>query len=301
MQQLIGAQPIDYGICRGLMYALRARYPFLGLCPIGRSEAGRTLDALMLGEGEQAVLLCGAIHAQESITATVLLCLCEQLCQGLDRGGTVCDIELRRVLSGRRVWIIPMCNPDGVDIARHGAQAAGRYAALVRRVAGEHPAVWQANARGVDLNHNFDAGWDVLQQMERAQGIVGPSARQWGGLRPESESETRALADLCRAQRFRHIVCLHTQGEEIYWQYGNNTPPQAELMARVAASVSGYRVAQPQGLASHGGMKDWFIESIGNPAFTLEMGIGQNPLAWQQFDGIYNKAREMLLLFAVAM
>jgi g-D-glutamyl-meso-diaminopimelate peptidase len=48
-------------------------------------------------------------------------------------------------------------------------------------------------------------------------------------------------------------------------------------------------------------MKDWFIETIGNPAFTLEMGIGQNPLAWQQFDGIYNKAREMLLLFAVAM
>lgn len=301
MKQLICAQPVDHGVCRGLTYALRARYPFLGLCPIGRSEAGRSIDALWLGEGEQAVLLCGAIHAQESITALVLLRLCEQLCEGLEQGAEVCQVELRRVLRERRVWMIPLCNPDGVDIARYGAEAAGIYAPLVRSVAGEHPAVWQANARGVDLNHNFDAGWEILQQMERAQGILGPSARQWGGPSPESERETRALADLCRAQRFRHVVCLHTQGEEIYWQYGDNTPPQAQLMAQIAASVSGYRVAQPTGLASHGGMKDWFIGAIGNPAFTIEMGLGRNPLAWQQFDEIYQKAREMLLLFAAAM
>ena len=72
-------------------------------------------------------------------------------------------------------------------------------------------------------------------------------------------------------------------------------------MAQIAASVSGYRAAQPQGLAGHGGFKDWFIEKTGRPGFTIEMGKGQNPLPIEQFEEIYQKAREMLLLFALAM
>ena len=116
------------------------------------------------------------------------------------------------------------------------------------------------------------------------------------GPHPESEPETRALAALCRRVCFRHVVALHSQGEEIYWRYGAHTPPQSEMMARVLSAVSGYAVADPAASASHGGFKDWFIDTFHRPGFTLELGRGQNPLPLREFESIYQKAREMLLL-----
>ena len=301
MEWITRPQQMGYGACRGLIYALRGRYRFLRRCPVGRSEAGRVIEALQLGQEGPPVLLAAAIHGEERLTALFLLRLCEELCCGLDRGGRVADLELRRAFAGRQLWMIPLCNPDGAEIALHGAEAAGPYAPLVRRIAGEHPSFWQANARGVDLNHNFDAGWQQLHQMERQAGIDGPAPRQWGGPAPESESETRALTRLCRETPFRYLVTLHTQGEEIYWEYGERTPPAAAVMAEIAATVSGYRAAAPEGLASHGGYKDWFIRETGRPGFTVELGKGKNPLPVSCFEEAYEQAREMLLLFAAAM
>ena len=73
------------------------------------------------------------------------------------------------------------------------------------------------------------------------------------------------------------------------------TMPFTGSLSPVMASVSGYAVAQPQGLAAHGGFKDWFIESTGRPGFTIELGKGENPLPLADFESIYGKAREMLL------
>ena len=135
--------------------------------------------------------------------------------------------------------------------------------------------------------------------MERENGIDGPSPRQFGGACAESEPETRALTALCRRAQFRHVLALHSQGEEIYWQYGERTPDTARMMANILAASSGYAVAEPTGLASHGGFKDWFIEEMGRPGFTIEMGRGKNPLPLDEFEPIYEKAREMLLLAAL--
>lgn len=103
---------------------------------------------------------------------------------------------------------------------------------------------------------------------------------------PESEPETAALTGLCRQAGFRHVLALHTQGEEIYWRYGDNTPSRSRVMAEIMGATSGYAVADPEGLASHGGFKDWFIQEMGRPGFTLEMGKGENPLPLSDFDGL---------------
>lgn len=192
-----------------------------------------------------------------------------------------------------------MVNPDGVDIALRGSGAAGPSPSRPPPWGPTSPGRWQANARGVDINHNFNAGWALLQELERKKGIDGPAARQWCGPCPESEPETQALTGLCGRFRFRHVVALHSQGEEIYWRYGDRTPPQARMMADVMGAASGYQVADPEGLASHGGFKDWFIDSTGRPGFTIELGLGVNPLPVSDFESLYAKAREMLLLAAL--
>lgn len=292
-------QPTDAGAVQGMVYALRGRYRFLDALPVGGSVLGRDITALMLGSGRERVLYAGGFHGQEWITSWVLLRLCEDICEAISQDGHIQEIDFRRALSGRSLIFVPQVNPDGVAIALHGSASAGRYAEQVAALGGDTPGLWQANARGVDINHNFNAGWALLQEMERKKGIDGPAPRQWRGPQPESEPETQAITALCRKARFRHVVAMHAQGEEIYWRYGPRTPPCARVMAEVMASASGYTAADPEGLASHGGFKDWFIEETGRPGFTIELGRGVNPLPVESFEAVYEKAQEMLLLAAL--
>lgn len=298
MQHLIKPQPMDYGAVRGLSTALCGRYRFLQAVPLGQSVLRRTIGGLMLGNGEETVLIAATFHAQEWLTAFVCLRLCENLCYAIKHRCPLCEWDVRRALGDRRLLFVPLVNPDGVEIALHGSHSAGAFSHTVHTLGGDIHGRWQANVRGVDLNHNFNAGFEKLQQAERQKGIFAPSPRQWGGPFAESEPETEVMASLCRRIPFRHVVALHSQGEEIYWQYGEKTPEQSLLMAQVMASVSGYRVAHPTGLASYGGFKDWFIETFERPGFTIELGLGENPLPLETFESIYQKAQEMLLVAA---
>lgn len=288
--RLVRPQPVDYGVMHGLVSALRGRYAALRLMVVGRSLLGREIPALVLGEGaDTRVLMAAAFHGQEWLTTLCALRLCEEMCSHLRAELPLCGVSLTRALQGRQVWFVPMCNPDGVEIARYGSVAAGAFAATAARMGADTPGVWRGNARGVDINSNFNAGWEEMQALAQKSG-------KNCGESPESEPETRAMADLCRRVSFRHAVALHTQGEEIYWRYGEHTPPQSRLMAQVLSSVSGYVVADPSESAAHGGFKDWFIDYFARPAFTLELGLGKNPLPIREFECIYQKAREMLLL-----
>ncbi len=297
--RLVTPHAADSGTVRGLIYALRGRYRFLDVFPIGQSVLERDIWALRLGNGRERVLYAAAVHGQEWITALLVLRLCEEMCEALRLGRSLAGLDLRRAMADRSLLMVPLVNPDGVDIARYGADAAGRYRPTVAALMHSDGRGWQANARGVDINHNFNAGWEKLQEMERKKCIFGPAPTQWGGAAPHSEPETRALVRLCEQQDLRYAIALHTQGEEIYWRYGDATPPQARMMADVLATLSGYTVADPEGLASHGGFKDWFIQHYRRPAFTVECGKGKNPLPVEDMEGIYRQLAEMLVVGAL--
>lgn len=94
-------------------------------------------------------------------------------------------------------------------------------------------------------------------------------------------------------------IALHSQGEEIFWQYGNIIPPRSETIAKVLAAASGYRLVDNSGLASHGGFKDWFIEYFNKPAYTVEIGKGKNPLPLSDFEDIFAKTLPMFALSTV--
>ena len=294
-RRLVTPQPVDYGVVRSLCAALCGRYPVLRPAVIGRSVLGREIPALLLsagGEG-QAVLMAAAFHGQEWLTALCALRLCEELCAAERGRCSLCDVPVHKALRDRQIWFVPLANPDGVEIARYGSIAAGGYAASAAQAGADIPGVWQTNARGVDINHNFNAGWAEMQDPAAKN---GKNIRNLSGPEAESEPETRALAQLCRRHSFRHVVALHSQGEEIYWQSGEHTPPQSRMMARVLGSVSGYAVAQPAATAAHGGFKDWFIDCFHRPGFTIELGRGRNPLPVSDFEPLYERTREMLAL-----
>lgn len=298
MSRIVTPLIADSRNVHALCDALCRTYPALTHTVIGRSVCGRPIEALTLGQGRHAVLFAAAFHAQEWLTALVCLRLLEDLCRlhGGERLGSRFD---RADLSSRQLVFVPLVNPDGADIAVHGASAGGSHAALLHLLGADIKGLWQANAAGIDLNHNFDAGRAVLRRIEREHGITKPGPRRFGGSSAESEPETRALCTLCRRTAFSHVVALHSQGEEIYWQYGERTPPEACMAARIMGSLSGYTPASPDAIASHGGFKDWFIEQTGRMGFTVELGRGRNPLPLDDLDAIYDKTREMLLFAAL--
>ena len=90
------------------------------------------------------------------------------------------------------------------------------------------------------------------------------------------------------------ILTLHTQGEEIYYTSGGYAPPGAKQIAAQLGRLSGYTVSEPEGLASYGGLTDWFIKEFDRPSFTIECGKGENPLPESRYFNIYAGLREML-------
>ncbi|NLA76710.1 MAG: gamma-D-glutamyl-meso-diaminopimelate peptidase, partial [Clostridiales bacterium] len=215
MEKIVKACVFDYEKSREIFYSLKDRFPFADYSVCGHSWAGRAMFSMSLGRGEKRVLLAGGFHGQEWLTCIVLLRFFERLCNAVEKKERLCGIRLNSALKERTIVFIPCTNPDGVQIALKGASGAGCYAGLCHRVSGGDFSDWNANARGVDINHNFDAGWEILRQMEINDGIRGPSPRRYGGSSPESEPETQALTRLCREAHFRHALALHSQGEEI--------------------------------------------------------------------------------------
>lgn len=278
---------------------LTEQFPFLKYGPIGESRCGRKIESFSLGCEDEQVLFCGAFHGMEWLTSLLLFRFLETVCRCVETGGSVCGINIDRFLDRRGLIIIPCVNPDGVEISLNGECAAGKYERLVSEIADGKAHRWQANAFGVDINHNFNAGWRELKLREQNCGISGPSITQYGGEMPESEPETKALTKLCRTRNIRHATAFHSQGEEIYWSYGSETPKRSRLMAEVMARSSGYALSSPSGLAIGGGFKDWFIEELKKPAFTVEIGIGRNPLPASKLNEIYTRLEEMLALCTI--
>ena len=98
---------------------------------------------------------------------------------------------------------------------------------------------------------------------------------------------------------FRLVIAFHTQGQEIYWQFQNYNPPQSFEIGTELANVSGYRLAETPYNSSFAGFKDWFIQNYNRPGYTIEAGIGVNPLPISQFDEIYQDNLGILVLGAV--
>ena len=273
---------------------LARRYECCRLSEVGKSLCGRPLYLLRVGSGEIPVLYAGAFHGLEGITAALLVHFCRRLCQAQESGLTVYGIPVRPLLARCTLYCVPMVNPDGVEIALDGPRKAGPFRDQTEPLYRANGGKWQANARGVDINHNFDAGWNILREMETVSGITGPAATRYGGPYPHSEPETRGIINLIYAFQPRRLYSFHSQGEEIFWEYGGLQVPQAESIARALSALSGYTLVKNSGLASHGGLKDWFIQEFRRPGFTIEIGKGENPLPIEDLEPIYGRLLPLL-------
>lgn len=287
---------ITYEVLKKYVIELSEKYPLLRLASCGKSVMGKELFSLCAGEGERRVMYVGGTHANEWITTLFLLCFCEKLMEKQEKNSDICGYNVSKILKEVTLVVIPCINPDGTDIFIRGISACGKFKEQIYDISKFDFSQWSANANGVDLNHNFNADWYSLRDYEVTQGISAPSPRRFGGFYPESEPETKAITSFLRKVHFNRLYAFHSQGEEVFYEYGKNTPEKSLFIARALSGVSGYTIVKNEGHYSSGGLKDWFIEEFREPAFTVELGNGKNPLPIEKFDEIYETAEPLAVL-----
>jgi g-D-glutamyl-meso-diaminopimelate peptidase len=284
---------IHWGEMMSQIAALRHTYPFLRTGGIGTSLTGRLISRLELGTGPRKIMYNASHHANEWLTTPVLMRFCEEICRAW-RLPAIQELMARNTLT-----LVPMVNPDGVDLVRfwpNYGDPAFAEAARLNTTGLPLPHVWKANLRGVDLNRNYPAGWEFSRENQQAAGITGPSPRNFGGFAPLSEPETAAMARLTEAHEYALTMSYHAQGREIYWQFMDYAPPEAKYIGLEMAFWSGYTLLDTPVGGSWAGYKDWFLQEYRRPSYTIEVGQGVNPLPVRQFDQIYRENVGMLFL-----
>ena len=288
-----------YEILERDIEGLKARYPFLETGSIGASVLGKNLYYLKLGNGPREVFYNSAHHSLEWITSPLVMKFAENFLKAYSEGGRIRGYNIPEIWEQSSIYIVPMVNPDGVDLVLKGPDPSNPFyeQLLTWNTTGEpFSQVWNANIRGVDLNRNYPARWELGKAQEQMLGIYGPGPTRYGGPFALSEPETIAVANFTRQRNFRLVISYHSQGRVIFWTYLDLTPPESLGIASLFAEASGYEVANVPPEAAFAGYKDWFIQDFGRPGFTIEVGLGRNPLPIQQFDTIYENNEEIMLL-----
>lgn len=296
---------IDYSarLVELCLQGLSMRYPFLETGEIGHSVMGKPIRFLRLGRGENKVLYNAEHHANEWITTPLLLKFAEELCEAYTKKEKIFDQSAEDLLRYASVTLIPAVNPDGLDLVT-GELRQGEFFRGAEDIAEGWPDIpfpsgWKANIRGTDLNLQYPTGWQEAKEIKYALGVRGPAPTDYVGPAPLSAPESRAMYDYTLALSPRLTISWHTQGEEIYWRYGECEPEGAKKIGRLFAKLSGYRLADPEAESANAGYKDWFIDAFDRPGFTVEAGRGDNPLPLSDFDKLYAKNLPILVYGAL--
>ena len=269
--------PIDYKVMMDYLDACEERYPFLARGVIGTTIAGRSIPFVRLGaeKAMKNVLYVGSHHAMEWITTSILLRFIGEYCCLYKLCRRIYSISMPFLFNNRTIYVVPMLNCDGVELQRYGVDPdfVMKDRLISMNGGSEDFSNWQANLRGVDLNHNYNAGFTEYKMLERELGIFGGGPTKYSGEYPESEPETASLVSFIRQIEPSMVITLHSQGEEIFYTSGGETTPRSRQM-QALSGMSGYKLSEPEGTAAYGGLTDWFIKEF--QCLHLQLNAGWN-------------------------
>ena len=218
------------------------------------------------------------IHAREIATGEIAWKLIDHLTSGY---GT--NPRVTALLDSTEVWIVPIANPDGVDIVASG----GTRPKLQRKNA--HTAGGcTGTSIGVDLNRNSTFKW--------GDDSTYPCSETYQGTTAGSEPEVKALESWFRsihpdqrgpgdndpapATARDVMITLHSYGNDIVvpWGYTAATSPNdtaLRALGKQMAASNGYLVGtgpETVGYTSSGVTDDYTYGALGVASYTIEVG-----------------------------
>ncbi|SCY38221.1 M14 family zinc carboxypeptidase [Alkaliphilus peptidifermentans] len=302
-------QPITYEIMTSNIKELEKEFPeLIETEVIGQSADDRDIILVKLGKGDTLVHINGSFHARERITTNIILKNIEDYANGYVNNSKILGYDVKELLDEVTIFFVPMVNPDGVDYTILGKESI--KSPLLREEFDkivEHPQStwftpglrWKSNIRGIDLNRQWDFGWDEESRFD----IDVPADAHFKGFEPHSEAEVKAMEKLSISNPFLIYAAYHTQGLEIYWykyQQGEDLEEVKDITRKIS-NLTFFRPVPalnniPQNFRSFSGYADWTAVELKKPSFTMEFAYRQYSEA--DFDKIYEPAKALGLLFA---
>ncbi len=287
-------------IVKNTLDKLKERYPFIKTDTIGKSVMGKDIFSLSLGSGPKKIFINGAHHANEWITTPLILKFAEIYCHAYSRGLYIQDENIRRLWQSKTICIVPMVNPDGVDLVNGAINPQSPYYKNAMVISRSYPDIpfpegWKANIVGCDLNLNYPAGWAKAKKIKFDLGYCTPAPKDYVGDAPLCCPESRAMYNYSVFNSFAMTLSYHTQGKIIYWKYMDFLPENSDSIAEELSKASGYKLDITPVESGFAGYKDWFIKQYNKPGYTIEAGEGENPLDISQFDEIFEDNKGLLI------
>lgn len=271
---------------------LLTMFPFIKKKIIGYSVLGSPIIELTIGRGPKNVHMNGSFHANEWITTSIMMHWLYNYLNALVKGEHLEGHDCYSFYKDTTLSFVPMVNPDGVDLVLNGLPDNRAYQKSLLDLNDQSLdfTQWKANIRGIDLNNQYPVNWEIEKERKIPK---SPAPRDYPGDAPLTEPESIALAELVKTRHFDRVLAFHTQGEEIYWGYLRKEPEEAGHIVNEFERLSGYKAVRD--IDSHAGFRDWFVNEWRKPGYTVELGIGVNPLPFSQFDEIYMKSKGIFL------
>lgn len=253
------------------------------------------------GQQKPRFFLMAGIHARELVTPEVALFFIAMLLEGHG-----VDADLTWLVDHHEIWVVPMANPDGRDMAETGLY----WRKNTDNDDGcQNPTTW-----GTDLNRNHSFEWNTGGSSGNpcSETFRGPSA----GSEPETEALESLMGSLFPDQRGPGpndaapddttgiMITLHSFGELVLWPWGNKPvpPPNVEGLRAIGdkfAFYNGYLSCQsgPCLYSTSGATDDWAYGVLGVPAYTFELGTTFFQ-SCSALDEIWERNRQALLYAA---
>lgn len=269
---------------------------------LGKSWDNRTIYQITLGnpKAKKTVFVQAAIHAREYMVSQLVMKQIEFYCANYYTG-TYKGKGFSQLFDKVCFKIVPMSNPDGVTISQYGPQGIrnsvlrNNIRKMCKRYArGRHSyyTIWKANARGVDLNRNFNPYWRLLASSQKA-----PSAFGYKGAGPVSEKESKILVNVVNKKKPTAVISYHAMGRILYWNFGQigNARRREISLLNVIRTQTGYMPVGGRYNKSHAtGFGDWVAASKKLPTVTIEIGSVSCPLPTSQFSRVWKENRLVL-------
>lgn len=292
---------IDHNYLTARLEALSAAEGVTACTCLTHSILGREIPLVRLGKGKRSIVLIGAQQGSEGATAGILLDFIADYCKQYEKNATPYEHSMEYLWRERSIYILPMLNPDGVAYATAGVEEENPLYRRVLAMNGGCEAFddWDANARGVDLSHNFSTGFAKFRQSEQARAILNGAPRHYSGEYPESEPETAALGRFLRAVQgdLKGLLLLRGGGERIECSCENGQTAKCMAVGRVLSRTVGYRLTPPEDAVATGSVSDWCLSALGRPAYSIF--CGQASASGDAYRAsLYERLRRALFSFA---
>ncbi len=229
---------------------------------VGHSVKGSPIPLVKLGRGERKALITAGIHSREYLTiAFTMRCIEEYAEAYYSKTGKYGSYDMVDLLDRYTLYIVPMMNPDGLDIVTNGKKTL--YDKSLKDIN------YKRNANGVNLNRNFPFEWEKI-----TTGHSVNDEEAYRGKSAGSEPETQAMMTLCEIHDFEWMYSMHLYGNNIYWRDSvNGVVPRDEALVNKLNQVCGFVISpSTTDVNSYGGgFENWFRQTYNKPGLCVEL------------------------------